>query len=271
MDSHTQNGTKVSPSHENAPNIVVIGLQDRAYLDSRMYKRLRQLLDRFAKVHFCATTRDCNSFLSGDKDLKTIKAVLVVDAGITQNREVASDCARYVRLGGRLVFGGSFANYMPNVDVRRFFQHFSKYWEFAGVRSNVTAQKTTQAVTDDTNTTFANVQDRVQFTKAYELTNVRREHAMFVIINSEDNPKAAEKWKEVTVGAREVVTENTEEPEDIGDSDDSAICKKWLTPTKTNAVVTWAQCGKGHLGFVCDVHLERETEAILLAMLGLLQ
>jgi len=96
---------------QNRPKIVIIGIQDRTFLDSQMYRPLRDKLNYLADIRYVGREDICAEVVNQGR---FPQAILVVDAGIVLHPEkVARVCDDYLRKGGRLVFAANFANYMP--------------------------------------------------------------------------------------------------------------------------------------------------------------
>lgn len=118
--------------------IMIFGLQDRTFTNSKMYRPSPALLAQYSDIHYGGSTTDWQKLLHS---FMQSQAVLVADAGITQHRTFTMHCAKYVLCGRRLVFATDLANYMPkDVNVQHSFSNLGHSWLFAGSQRDVDVQ-----------------------------------------------------------------------------------------------------------------------------------
>ncbi|KIW06069.1 uncharacterized protein PV09_03241 [Verruconis gallopava] len=241
------------------PRILAIGIQDRTFADSRMYARLRTLLRKFADIYYCSTAVAAVAALR--KRSNPPLAVLIVDAGITQRRDVTVACVEYMRRGGRVVFAANFANYMPPTqDVRRFFSSFGVFWTFedGGPSRGVIARKNRQLLQGDESAAWRCVEDEIVYRQAQVLGNVKKEHAVFTAMEAEEQSLAAE-------------SEKTESAVPLRNANDGCeLLPRRLGPTRYRTPIAWAKQRYGYIGVIGDVNAQPESEVLVVCMLGLI-
>jgi transposase len=268
--STPQQNTPAQRQEPAKPKVVIVCLQDSTFLDSEMYKSLRRLLHHFTDHAYCETTRECQNAITMTNPPH---AVIVLDAGIVHNREVTNLCAAYLRRGGRLIFAGSFTSYMPkSVSVRRFFQNFGVWWTFDGVEQRNVEVEIVDAVvgrSQDHGERGARVvkwslmHEEITFGKTHVLDNVRPEDAPYVV-----------KEKPMKKSGMDVDDEDSK----VGSEDDALVksgsmtkkSKSYALPRRVKTPIAWSRQSLGSVGVICDNYISRDTEAMILAMAGLL-
>ena len=167
---------RTSPPSKPKPKVLVLGLTDRAFVDSCMYRPMRRLLEKHADFRYAWAQEELGTLF--EKFEPT--SILVVDAGLVFNDEVRYYCALFARKGGRLVFACNFASGMPpGTNTRRFFQNFGVYWEFSREHRDLAITGNENFATNDRSWTLPELD--IVYERTQVLSNVKTEHAPYVL------------------------------------------------------------------------------------------
>jgi hypothetical protein len=216
---------------ENAkPRVLSLSLCHRPFFDAT-YARL------FTKIKASSTFQRVEDgeyairLLQGDQKPY---AILITDEALTltKNAPVWNAVLKYVRLGGRAVIMGHFACFVTPSSVKPFFAKAGLQWE-QGSYHRTTLMLNPQAVGSDL---------------ASKLLPEYNQKAVFL-----KNPIWTDSWY--------VTSENS--------TLDSLVFPADNVHNTGESPVILASVGEGKLGYIGDVNVEEESDAVVLAMCGL--
>ncbi|KAG6101667.1 hypothetical protein E4U31_003612 [Claviceps sp. LM219 group G6] len=212
-------------------HILAISLAHQFYFDD-MFEPLITAIKSKAKF---TQVKDANSALQQLSQQPSPTAVLITDEALTlgQYKHVWSAVLQYIRSGGKAVIMGTFTGHVKPPNMKPFFAQADLPWECGSY------------------------------------------HRTTVVLNSAVIEKGLAAKLPAQYSQKAVAVKNVA-PNDAWymANDDSVIESMVFAPTSAKAFgespVTFASVGDGKLGYIGDVNAEQGSNAVTLAMCGLL-
>jgi hypothetical protein len=230
---HIDNPIEVQMASNKASNrrVLLISLNYKGFFDEMFGALLTELSDK-AQIQRVKTATSAIRKLSAEP---SPSAVLVTDEALCDesNAHVWEAILQYVRQGGTSVIMGHFSSFAPSKSFKTFFARAGLQWEDGSYHR----------------TTFVVNGEAVGHELATKLPAQYSQKAVFV-----NNVARQDSW--YLTDEKSVVESNVFAPSSAHANGETAVA--------------FAGVGEGKLGYVGDVNAEEGSDAVILAMCGLL-